>query len=124
MSAHHIYESRTAGCNFLLSLFIGFAPLFRLVLGRKVAAEPDFNEFCEAQFFHGFPPAGHGDVRSELSLRSRSQHRIYVFSCVDRIDHIHDPGLGTDGSERTAVDAFAAADTFLFIYYGNAVLII
>ena len=40
------------------------------------------------------------------------------------VDYIYDKALGADRSERTAVDTFTAADTFVFVDYGNAMLVV
>ncbi len=124
MFPYHIDKSRTAGSHFLLALGICLTPLFCLALRSQVSAKSYFHKLCESQLFHCLSPACHCDIRSKLSFCRRSKHRIDMLSGLDRIDNVHDPCLRADRAERTAVDTFSAADTFLFIDHRDAVLVV
>ena len=47
-----------------------------------------------------------------------------MFSREDGIDYRNNPCLGADCSERTAMNAFSAADAFLIVDYRDAVFIV
>ncbi len=124
MKAYHIYKSRTAGSHFLFALLICFRPFFCLISGCHVSAKTHIIEIFKSQFLHGFLPACCGDIRAELAFCGRSCHGIDFFAGLQCFHHIHNKGLGADGTKGTAVNAFSAANTFFFVDNGNSMLII
>ena len=122
--AQHGNERGAAGCRQDPAFPSSLNPFQRLGSGGHIPAKPNLHHIRETGFFQSCADGSHIDLLAELAFRRRCAHRHDPFAGKNIPDYLHGIDLGTDRSERAAVDAVSAMDAFIFVDAADPGLVI